>query len=96
MKKLKESKKRWRKKIEGDQYVSDPETEDEAPPLTVQNETEDHNKSKNDTEPVMAVSVHNHRRKRYSDLKSVHEKKQEMRANESLMRTFRKSERFEF
>ena len=43
------------------------------------------------------VSVsNNHRRKKYSDLKSVHEKKKEMESNESFMRSLRPAEAFEF
>lgn len=102
-KKLKESKKRWRKKIEGENYVSDPETEEEIEHPSVSptkiNSSDDSRKvsgnSLYDSEPL-SITVGNHRRKRYSDLKSVHEKKEEMKVNESLMRTFKKSERFDF
>ena len=49
----------------------------------------------------ISVPVVNHRRKRYSDLKSVYEKREEMRANEPLMRSYqstphKKAEKFEF
>lgn len=47
----------------------------------------------------LAVPVVNHRRKKYSDLKSIYEKQQEMRSNEVLMRSYtprKKAEKFEF
>ena len=51
----------------------------------------------------ISVPVVNHRRKRYSDLKSVYEKREEMRANEGMMRSYqstpqphKKAEKFEF
>ena len=48
---------------------------------------------------VMVPAGPNHRRKRYSDLKSVYEKREEMRANEPMLRTWdtnKKAEKFEF
>jgi len=127
-KKLKENKKRWKKKIEGENYISEPETDDEdskvaqaAPTSTEPSKIGHHKTAVNqdaiqvsangDVErkvsgPVeggtgmgyLVPSGPNHRRKRYSDLKSVYEKRQEMQSNEPLMRTYtnKKAEKFEF
>lgn len=117
-KKLKDSKKRWKRKIEGDSYISEPDSEDEKFPLPAENRkksaisaeiTNSQPKSAADgierkisgnlygSEPL-SIPVVNHRRKRYSDLKSIYEKKEEMRSNEVLMRSFshKKAEKFEF
>lgn len=129
-KKLKENKKRWKKKIEGENYISEPETDDEdsklaqtAPPTSTEPSKTGHHKTSvnQDTIQVSAngdverkvsgpveggtgmgylvPSGPNHRRKRYSDLKSVYEKRQEMQSNESMgLRSYnnKKAEKFEF
>ena len=101
-KKLKESKKRWKKKIEGENYVSEPDSSDE-------NDTEAKNQEfleksllrKDENGQVVAtaiqnVSVVNYRRKKYADLKSFHEKKKEQEKNESFSRSLRPAERYDF
>ncbi len=118
VKKLKDSKKRWRRKIEGEAYVSEPESQEEEeeeeailPPAVTNNgngvsrpttrmsmdelSVERKSSSLKESEAI-SVPLVNHRRKRYSDLKSIYEKRDEMRSNEPLMRNYQKSERFDF
>ena len=101
-KKLKESKKRWMKKIEGDNYVSEPDSDDE---VIVENKfSVDSNgtpasaisRTVGTAKQLQNLSVGNYRRKKYADLKSVHEKKKESAANEAFARSLRPPERFEF
>ena len=128
-KKLKENKKRWKKKIEGENYISEPETDDEdskvaqTAPTSTEPSKIGHHKTQAVNQDTIQVSANgdverkvsgpveggtgmgylvpsgpNHRRKRYSDLKSVYEKRQEMQSNEPLMRSYtnKKAEKFEF
>ena len=114
---LEKHRKRWKKKIEGDDYVAD--SEDDAPEDTFemqQMNTEleplagkarlsqeyeykrrkdflnDNNLKGNFFEiggnNVQIESSHDHRRKRFDDLKSVQDRKKEMDINERLMRSF--------
>ena len=109
--------KRWKKKIEGDDYV--PDSDDDAPEDTFkmqQMDTElqplagkavlsqdyeykrrkdflnDNNVKGNVFEiggnNVQIESSHDHRRKRFGELKSVQDRKKEMDINERLMRSF--------
>lgn len=126
-KKLKDSKKRWKRKIEGDNYVSEPDSDDDELATKIKSlsrqqssfgaNEKNHQLPVPPTAPVvndalferkisgasfnepLAVPVVNHRRKKYSDLKSIYEKQQEMRSNEVLMRSYtpqKKAEKFEF
>lgn len=108
-KELKDSKKRWKRKIEGDDYVSEPDSEPEEAKYSLSSmnslrigsngEIEGSAIMTNDlySQPL-SIPLANHRRKKHEDLKSVHEKKQEMSRNEPLMRSLRprKGERYEF
>ena len=104
-KKLRDSKKRWKRKIEGEKYVSEPESDPES--TEVMNGkpnglSEDYyNKgSSQEVESTVLVPVANHRRKKYADLKSIYEKREEMKSNEPFMRSLRQpvkpAEKFEF
>jgi len=84
-KKLKDSKKRWKRKIEGDKYVSEPESDNE-PEMAKKNGNaavvgSDAHQIQDEDCTVM-VPMANHRRKKYADLKSIYEKREEMRSNE--------------
>ena len=99
-KKLKDSKKRWKRKIEGDKYVSEPESEEEIQEMNYSDANGVESKSRElNTSEVSVVPVANHRRKKYADLKSIYEKREEMKSNETFMRTLRPvkpAEKFEF
>ena len=96
-KKLKESKKRWKKKIEGENYVSEPDSSDENDEDAKNQEFHEKNLLRTDVATaIQNVSVVNYRRKKYADLKSFHEKKKEQEKNESFSRSLRPAERYEF
>ena len=111
------SRNRWKKKIEGKEYISD--TEDthrdqnsnfnlrkishQLEPLagndalSQQYEHRRKNSFLNENKPtknflggtqVQTEVSHDHRRKRFDDLKSVQDRKKEMGINEQLMRSF--------
>ncbi len=101
-KKLKDSKKRWKRKIEGDDYKSDKDSDSE------EEATAKHNLAKmsissdgsGNADPYKKASITNiavttHRRKRFDDLISVHERQKEMKKNETFMRSLRKAERMD-
>ena len=108
-KKLKDSKKRWKRKIEGDKYVSEPESDNE-PEMAKKNSnaavvgSDPHQVQ--DEDCTVMVPMANHRRKKYADLKSIYEKREEMRSNEPFIRSLRQdphpptvvkpAEKFEF
>ena len=101
-KKLKESKKRWKKKIEGENYVSEPDSSDDEDDAKNNQEFHEKNLLRTDENgevvgtAIQNVSVVNYRRKKYADLKSFHEKKKEQEKNESFSRSLRPAERFDF
>lgn len=104
-KRLKDSKKRWRRKIEGDKYVSEPDSDNEQseiPTVTMKNNSDPHQVQDEDLTVMLPMA--NHRRKKYADLKSIYEKREEMRSNEPFIRSLRQpgstavkpAEKFEF
>lgn len=106
-KKLKDSKKRWKKKIEGEDYESEEEEEEILPSTTDDNHDTGIRRNSTGTEgsktlnddfynKPMPIPVSNHRRKKFSDLKSVQERNKEMAVNSHLVRQLGPSEKFEF
>jgi hypothetical protein len=105
MRKLKASKKRWRKKIEGEDYVSEPESEEDEDEAvnskldsagSIRMMEGSRKLSEDFYNTPMSIPIANHRRRRFTDLKSVNEKQKEMQVNQSLMRTLRPAEKYEF
>lgn len=88
-KKQAESKRRWKKKIEGEDYVSDVEEIEKPKP---RRKEEPRRKSfsadsgNGSLPPDQPVQMTNHRRRRYAELKSIYDRKKEEQVNQFFFR----------